>query len=306
MEASKVEKIGRSLQVPSVQELAKDESATVPSQYIHSDQDPVILSSTDLPEVPVIDMEILLHGDLMDAELNKFHQSCKEWGFFQLINHGVSDSLLEKVKTEVVEFFNLPLEEKRKFGQLDGDIEGYGQSSFLAMNILNLMAKALQMNPEEMEVLFEEGMQSMRMNYYPPCPQPEQVIGLTPHSDATGFTILFQLNEIDGLQISKDGTWIPIKPLPSAFVINIGDVLEVVTNGTYRSIEHRGVVSSVKERMSIATFLSPKVDAEFGPAPSLLSSQAPPKFKRIAAADFFKGYFAQKLAGRCYLDTLRI
>ena len=46
----------------------------------------------------------------------------------QLINHGVSDSLLEKVKTEVMEFFKLPLEEKRKFGQLDGDIEGYGQS----------------------------------------------------------------------------------------------------------------------------------------------------------------------------------
>ena len=84
MEASKVEKIGRSLQVPSVQELAKDKSATVPSQYIHSDQDPVILSSTNLPEVPVIDMEILLHGDLMDAELNKFHQACKEWGFFQV------------------------------------------------------------------------------------------------------------------------------------------------------------------------------------------------------------------------------
>ncbi|WOG86151.1 hypothetical protein DCAR_0205352 [Daucus carota subsp. sativus] len=354
MEASKLEKLGRSLRVPSVQERAKEKSATVPSRYIHSDQDPVILSSTDLPEVPVIDMEILLHGDLMDAELNKFHQACKEWGFFQLINHGVSDSLLEKVKTEVVEFFKLPLEEKRKFGQLDGDIEGYGQSfvvseeqkldwadmiymitlptdlrkphllpqlphSFrnaiedyavelksLAMNILNLMAKALQMNPEEMEVLFEEGMQSMRMNHYPPCPQPEQVIGLTPHSDASGFTILFQLNEIDGLQIRKDGTWIPIKPLPSAFVINIGDVLEVITNGTYHSIEHRGVVNSVKERMSIATFLSPKVDAEFGPAPSLLTSQAPPKFKWIAAADFFKGYFAQKLAGKCYLDTLRI
>ena len=45
----------------------------------------------------------------------------------KLINHGVSDSLLDRVKTEVEEFFKLPLEEKRKFGQLDGDIEGYGQ-----------------------------------------------------------------------------------------------------------------------------------------------------------------------------------
>ena len=95
------------------------------------------------------------------------------------------------------------------------------------MKILNLMAKALEMNPEEMEALFEQGLQSMRMNYYSPCPQSDQVTGLSPHSDATHFTILFQLNEIDGLQIKKDGVWIPIKPLPCAFVINIGDILEV-------------------------------------------------------------------------------
>ncbi|KAL8091119.1 oxoglutarate-dependent flavonoid 7-O-demethylase 1-like [Apium graveolens] len=354
MEAANLTKLGNSLQVPSVQELVKEKSVMVPIRYIRSDQEPVVLSSTDLLEVPVIDMGILLDGDSMDAELSKLHQACKDWGFFQLINHGVSNLLLDKVKTEVEQFFKMPLEDKNKFGQLEGDIEGYGQhfvvsneqkldwadifymitlptdlrkphllprlpQSFrdaieaysvelksLAMKILNLMAKALKMDPEEFKVLFEEGMQSMRTNYYPPCPQPEHVIGLAPHSDATGLTILHQLNEIEGLQIKKDGIWIPIKPLPSAFVINIGDVMEVVTNGIYRSIEHRGVVNSVKERMSIATFLSPKLDGEFGPAPSIISSQAPPKFKRIASADFFKGYFVQKLVGKCYLDTLRI
>ncbi|KAL8090938.1 hypothetical protein AgCh_040135 [Apium graveolens] len=129
------------------------------------------------------------------------------------------------------------------------------------------------MNPEEMEVLFDEGMQSMRMNYYPPCPQPDQVIGIAPHSDSVGLTILLQLNETEGLQVRKDGIWVPIKPLPSAFVVNIGDILEVVTNGTYLSIEHRGVVNSEKERMSIATFLNSNLQGDFGPAPSLLSSE---------------------------------
>lgn len=80
-----------------------------------------------------------------------------------------------------------------------------------------------------MITLFKEGMQAMRMNYYPPCPQPEQVIGLTPHSDAVGITILLQLNEVEGLQIKKDGIWIPIKPLPNAFIVNIGDILEVIS-----------------------------------------------------------------------------
>ena len=46
----------------------------------------------------------------------------------------------------------------------------------------------------------------MRMNYYyPPCPEPEKVIGLTPHSDGIGLAILLQSNEVEGLQIRKDG-----------------------------------------------------------------------------------------------------
>ena len=67
------------------------------------------------------------------------------------------------------------------------------------MNILGLMAKALKMEANEMKQLFEEGCQGMRMNYYPPCPQPDQVIGLTPHSDGVGLTILLQVNEMEGL-----------------------------------------------------------------------------------------------------------
>ncbi|KAK1382094.1 Thebaine 6-O-demethylase [Heracleum sosnowskyi] len=354
MEVAKRTVLGRSLQVPSVYELAKEKIAAVPSRYVRSDQEPILSSSSPELEVPVIDMEILLDRDVNDTELNKLHHACKEWGFFQLVNHGVSDLLLEQVKTEVDEFFKLPLEEKRKFGQLDGDVEGLGQAfvvsneqkldwadmlymitlptelrkphllpqlplSFrnaleaysrelksLAMKIFNAMAKALKMEPEEFEVLFEEGLQSMRINYYPPCPQPDQVIGLTPHSDGVGLTILLQLNETEGLQVRKDGIWIPVKPLASAFVVNIGDILEVVTNGTYPSIEHRGVVNSVKERMSLATFLAPNLHGDFGPAPSLLSSETSPKFKRINSVDFVNGYFAQKLDGKSYLDTLRI
>ena len=97
----------------------------------------------------------------------------------------------------------------------------------LAMKILDLIAKALRMEAMDMKELFEEGWQSIRMNYYPPCPQPELVIGLNPHSDAVGLTILLQVNEMEGLQISKNGMWIPVKPLPNAFVVNIGDILEV-------------------------------------------------------------------------------
>lgn len=66
------------------------------------------------------------------------------------------------------------------------------------------MTKALKMEqPSELLDFMEEGDQSIRMNYYPPCPQPDQVIGLNPHSNANALTILLQVNEMQGLQIKK-------------------------------------------------------------------------------------------------------
>ncbi|KAK2642693.1 hypothetical protein Ddye_024456 [Dipteronia dyeriana] len=352
---SKLTNMGSSLPVPYVQELAKGPLTAVPTRYVRPDQDPPFISSTtSSPKVPVIDLFRLLSGDSMKSELEKFHYACQDWGFFQLINHGVSTQLVEKVKVEIQEFFKLPMEEKNKYCQQAGDLEGHGQAFVvseeqkldwadmfylitlpihfrkphlfpklplplrdtleaystelrnLAMKILNLMAKALRMESNDMKDLFEEGMQSMRMNYYPPCPQPELVIGLNPHSDSVGLTILLQLNEMEGLQIRKDGMWVPVKPLPDAFIINIGDILEIITNGIYRSIEHRATVNSSKERLSIATFYNPKLEGDMGPAPSLITPETPQLFRRIGVADYFKGFFSRELRGKSYVDVMRI
>lgn len=97
----------------------------------------------------------------------------------------------------------------------------------LAMTLISKMAKVLHIKDDEVREFFENGIQSMRMNYYPPCPQPEKVTGLTPHSDGAALTILLQINEVEGLQIKKDRKWFPVKPLPNAFIVNIGDMLEV-------------------------------------------------------------------------------
>lgn len=110
-----------------------------------------------------------------------------------------------------------------------GDLDAYCEElRKLAIQILDQMANSLAIDPMEIRELFGEAEQSMRMNYYPPCPQPELVMGLNPHSDGGGLTILLQANEVEGLQIRKDGLWIPVKPLPNAFIINLGDMLEVI------------------------------------------------------------------------------
>lgn len=348
---SKVVQLGSSLIVPCVQELAKVNTAAIPPRYIRPHQEqPTIIPSC---EIPVVDLQRLLDQESMDSELAKLHLACKDWGFFQLVNHEVSTSLLERVKTDVQDFFNLPMESKKNFWQYPGEVEGFGQAFVvseeqkldwadlfflvtqpvlarkphlfpklplpfrdtveaysselknLAITILGKMAKALKIEAEEVEELFGNGLQSMRMNYYPPCPQPDKVIGLTPHSDAVGLTILLQVNEVEGLQVKKDGKWVPVKPLPNAFIFNIGDVLEIISNGTYRSIEHRATVNSEKERLSIATFLSPDYDSVIGPASSLVTEQTPAMFKNTPAEEYFKGLFVRELHEKSYLDVMR-
>ncbi|KAI3686870.1 hypothetical protein L1987_80559 [Smallanthus sonchifolius] len=349
-------RLGASLLVPSVQELAKEHLINIPPRYVHPDQEPQVLPRlpSSLHEVPVIDMERLASEDSVNDELEKLHLACKDWGFFQIINHGVSCSLVNRVKEETQNFFNLPIEEKQKFWQTADDVEGFGQAFVIseeqkldwadifflftlphhirkphlfpnlplpfrdtleaysrelkniAIKTLYYIANALKMDTKDLMVLFEEAMQSMRMNYYPPCPQPEHAIGLTPHSDAVGITFLLELNEVQGLQIRKDGIWIPVVPLPNAFIVNIGEILEIVTNGRYKSIEHRAIVNSERERLSIATFLTPNLDGELGPAPSLITPETPPKFTRVTVADYLKNLFSRELKRKTNLEQYYI
>lgn len=85
--ASELAKLGRSLLVPSVLEVAKEAQArgTVPLRYQRPHQDPpLVTNSPPQLQVPVIDMSRLLSGDSMDVELQKLHHACKHWGFFQV------------------------------------------------------------------------------------------------------------------------------------------------------------------------------------------------------------------------------
>ncbi|KAK7308599.1 hypothetical protein VNO77_42218 [Canavalia gladiata] len=346
-----------SLLIPnSVKELAKKALTKVPQKYVCSDIDPPILSNTDsLPQLPVIDLNKLFSEEVKGSELEKLDLACKEWGFFQLINHGISIGLVEDVKRGAEELFNLSMEEKKKLWKKEGEMEGFGQMldvpqgkpsdwvdmfyiltlpSYLrkphlfpnlpitfrenleayckemrdlAINIYDLIAKAIGIEPKEIYESLGEGGQSIRINYYPPCPQPENVLGLKAHTDASALTILLQANEVEGLQIKKDATWVLVKPLPNAFIISLGDVLEIMTNGIYKSIEHRAVVNSEKERLSIATFCGPEWSRNIGPAPSLITPQRPSQFKTIGVADFYTGYLLPENRGKSYInDVLRI
>ncbi|KAK9055952.1 hypothetical protein SSX86_027039 [Deinandra increscens subsp. villosa] len=178
----------------------------------------------------------------------------------------------------------------------------------LAMILFGLIAEAVDINKKEMEDVFkDDGMQSVRMTYYPPCPRPDQVVGLTPHSDGSGLTVLLQVNDVQGLQVKKDGVWIPVNFLPDAFVVNIGDVLEIMSNGVCKSVEHRVTVNAKKERLSFAMFFNPKLEADVGPAKSLLiGTGEQPLYRSLQMKHYLDLFFSCKLNGKTFLNKMKI
>lgn len=82
--------------------------------------------------------------------------------------------------------------------------------------------------------------------------------------------------------------------------------MKIGTNGLYRSILHRSVVNATKERISLAAFHMPALDAEIGPVPELIQPGTPARFRRINVAEYFKGYFSRALDEKSYLDVMRI
>ncbi|XP_044462323.1 gibberellin 2-beta-dioxygenase 8-like [Mangifera indica] len=100
----------------------------------------------------------------------------------------------------------------------------------------------------------------LRMNRYPPCPLSFEVYGLIPRTDSDFLTVLYQ-DQVGGLQLRKDGRWLSVRPNPQVLIINIGDLFQALSNGVYKSIEHRVVGQSEVERYSAGYFYCPSDEA---------------------------------------------
>ncbi|KAK4253853.1 hypothetical protein QN277_010476 [Acacia crassicarpa] len=151
----------------------------------------------------------------------------------------------------------------------------------VARTLLEGISESLGLKPGDIieHSAFDVGYQKIQINLYPPCPQPDLVLGLPAHCDNGIVNILIQ-NGVCGLQVKHAGKWVDITPLPNSLIVNTGDDLEVLSNGKYKSIWHRAVVNEKESRLSVVAAHGPQRDKEIGPAPGLLEKEKP----------LFKGY----------------
>ena len=105
----------------------------------------------------------------------------------------------------------------------------------LGFKLLELVALSLGLESKRFHGYYQKAQSSyFRLNHYPQCPWPELALGLGRHKDVGAITILAQ-DEVGGLEVRRksDQQWIRVKPTPQAFIINIGDVVQVQNKTIY-------------------------------------------------------------------------
>ncbi|XP_022144624.1 protein DMR6-LIKE OXYGENASE 1 isoform X2 [Momordica charantia] len=160
---------------------------------------------------------------------------------------------------------------------------------------------------EEREIVkeFEDGSQLMVVNCYPPCPQPELTLGMPPHSDYGFLTLLLQ-DQVEGLQIHFQNKWVTVKPLPNSFVVNIGDHLEIFSNGRYKSVLHRVVVNADRPRISVATLHSLPFNSTIKPWPKLVNEENPKLYKDTDFETFLEYITSREPKRKNFLESRKI
>ncbi|BAH94524.1 Os09g0354501 [Oryza sativa Japonica Group] len=211
-----------------------------------------------------------------------------------LINHGVDQAVIQKMKENTLLIYQ---------GSFRDSIDKYTvEMSNLTMRLLRFMASDLGVEQEPLLAAFRGKRQSTALHHYPPCRHPEKVIGIAPHSDGFGLTLLLQVDDTPGLQVSNGGRWHPVRPLPGAFIINIGETLEVLTNGLYRSVFHRVVVDTERDRVTVVVFQDVCIDGVLKPLPEL----GEPRYHAIGKSEYFKGHTTEVVGqGERFIDTLK-
>ncbi|KAH0459067.1 hypothetical protein IEQ34_011881 [Dendrobium chrysotoxum] len=300
--------------------------------------------------IPVIDLSPIIAGEeeAFSGLVAEVGSACKNWGFFQVINHGIDGEVLERIHAAAREFFALPLEEKRRVRRGEDNPLGYYDAENtknvrdwkevfdfvtnesaelpateepgekrtdvfsnqwpeyppefrdvcqeyskevekLAYKLLELISLSLGLSAKRLSSFFKDDMNFIRLNHYPPCPEPQLALGVGRHKDGGALTILFQ-DDVGGLDVRRknDGEWVRVKPIQNSFIINVGDIIQVWSNDAYESVEHRVSVNSERERFSIPFFFNPAHYTNIKPLEELTSEENPARYEEYNWGQFFK------------------
>ncbi|KAG5558262.1 hypothetical protein RHGRI_008260 [Rhododendron griersonianum] len=307
-------------------------------------------------DVPVIDLVGFRDSSSRrSVTVNDIGNACRRYGFFQIVNHGIDQFVLDGALSSAFDFFSLPTEEKSKL--MSNDVhnpvryatslkDGVDKIQFsraflkhyaypledwvkswpenppayrehmgryaaevrkLALEIMEAITESLGIGAKYLSNKMEKGMQVMALNCYPPFPQPGLALGVPPHSDHSCLTILLQ--STTGLEIldTEDGKWRAVPELKGTLQVLVGDHVEVLSNGRYKSVVHRATLHKERTRISIASLHSLGMDEKMETAKELVDEEHPKGYKESSFRDFLNLLAKNDIAeGKGFIETLKI
>ncbi|PWA45387.1 Non-heme dioxygenase N-terminal domain-containing protein [Artemisia annua] len=186
---------------------------------------------------------------------------------------------LEKVRESSILIFRSSMKDKKKCLRAEDDFEGYGNDVILLdQQTLDWVDRLISLLDQNTNKSFNFGLKILLTS----------VFGLKPHADGTAITVLLQDKEIEGLQLLKDGQWVGVPIVRDALTINVGDQIEIMSNGVFKSRVHRALVNPKYERMTLAMFCMPHTEKGIGPVDELITDETPRLYKNVKySLDFY-------------------
>ncbi|KAL6605983.1 hypothetical protein ACP70R_041636 [Stipagrostis hirtigluma subsp. patula] len=310
-------------------------------------------SPTTEAGIPVIDLSAACREEVVD----RVRAAAETVGFFQLVNHGLSEELMAAMLAAVRRFNEQPMEAKRPYYTRDVASKVRYNSNFdlflspaaswrdtifcdvvpeppppealpeplrdvileygdavrkLAPRVFELLSEALGLASNHLKEMGLVESLNIVSHYYPPCPEPHLTLGTSGHTDPAFLAILLQ-DAMGGLQVHVDHGggrrgWVDVPPLPGALIVNIGDLLQLVSNGRFRSVEHRVLANKNTDtpRVSVASFFDARVTMRrYGPIKELTSSE-PPLYKSVTVQELLACFYGKGLERRPRLDYFKL
>ncbi len=309
------------------------------------DLHPIADRLKDDEQVPVIDIAGLfdeVSGGSANTIVEQIASACKNWGFFQIVNHGIDQDDIDLVLAQMHRFFALPANTKQRVLRTRDNPWGYYNNeltknqrdkkevfdftadgvdpvyhsrnrwpedrqfkivmldyikacSDLSLRLLEAFCVGLDLPPDFLHNDFKhEHTGFIRLNYYPVSDplanshidhQPIADLGVHHHTDAGALTLLLQ-DDTGGLQVYRDGYWHDIPPLPGAFVVNTGDMMQVWSNDIYQAAIHRVLAMDSRDRYSIPFFYNPSAESKISPLGTTVNADRPGRYETIEWSKF--------------------
>ncbi|GFP86787.1 probable 2-oxoglutarate/fe(ii)-dependent dioxygenase [Phtheirospermum japonicum] len=178
----------------------------------------------------------------------------------------------------------------------------------LARELVEAVSETLELEKHYVDeaLKLDSSFQMFAANFYPPCPEPDQAIGIPPHTDHGLFTFLIH-NGVAGLQIEHDGMWFNVESPQNSILVNVADQLQIFSNGRLKSVKHRAVVNSERERISLVVANGPSGDAVVGPAASLVEKDGRALYRPMEYMEYVDSQLTKsRVGGKPILEQIMI